>query len=153
MGRVRTMTRKEMIQEIVNEVCPEVTLIFNNEDDSYYEYATDTISIDPNPQDDDGFLRHLIEAHECAFALDYPLVLWTILHEIGHYFTLDEFDLEDDMETRILCATISFEVARDNPLIQNMYYDLHSEWVATEWAINFISQHRHACDELVALLD
>lgn len=141
------MTKEKILTELVNTICPEVTLIFNHEDDSYYEYVTDIISVDPEPQADDGFLRHLAEVHKCGFAYDYPLILWTILHEVGHYYTLEDVICDDEIETRVLCATVPLEVARDNERIRNMYYNLPSEWEATEWAIDFIAENTAFCKE------
>lgn len=147
------MTKEEILTNFVNEVAPEITLTFNNEDDSYYEYTHDIICVDVNPMEDDGFLRHLAEVHECEFTYEYPLLFWTILHELGHYYTLEDIDdLEDEINTRILCATVPIEVAYANPNIQNMYYNLPSEWYATEWAIEFISNNREACTELAEQL-
>lgn len=144
-------TKEKILTNFAEAICPEITLIFNNEDDSYYQFIENIISVDPNPKDDDGFLRHLAKVHKCDFAYDYPLILWTILHEIGHHFTLDDV-IEDDIEARILCAMIPIEVARNNEQVQDIYYNLTSEWVATEWAIDFIATNREMCNELATLL-
>jgi hypothetical protein len=64
-------------------------------------------------------------------------MLWTLLHELGHYFTLDVWETEEEEETRLMCSLISEEEAQSNTAIQDRYFDLSREWEATEWAICF----------------
>lgn len=89
--------------------------------------------------EDGGFMRHLREVHNCAIADFYSLSLWTILHEIGHHYTIDY--AEDDLIARSICAVIPLDVAAANPDLQDLYFNIESEWEATEWAIDWINSH------------
>ena len=142
------MTRYEILEKLTYDIAPEIVLIFNDNDDGYYEYETDIINIDAFPKDDMGFLRHLEEVHKCKFAKDFPFVLWTLLHELGHYFTLDDIDTDEDLFTRVLCSIVSKSVADEVPNVQDLYYNIPSEWVATEWAIEFITDNWELCTEI-----
>ena len=89
---------------------------------------------------DCGFMRHLREVHKYADADQYCFALWTLLHEIGHYYTIDY--VEDDLWTRTFCGLFSCEEASKDSELQDMYFNIKSEWEATEWAIKWISSHK-----------
>lgn len=140
------------ITEFVAKVCPDLCVEFNREDDAFYDYTEELISIDPNTPntDDDGFIRHIVEKHHFSQGYNYPMLLWTILHEIGHHETEDLVeDYSAEFEVRTMCAMVSQEVARSNTHLQDMYYDLESEWLATEWAIQFVQTHADLCREFI----
>lgn len=142
------MTKYEILTKLTYDIAPEITLIFNDEDDGYYEYEMDIINIDVSPKNDGGFLRHLRKVHKCEYTDDFPLVLWTLLHELGHYFTLDDIDTDEDLATRVLCSIVSSEVADRHEEVQDLYYNIPSEWVATEWAIDYIADNWELCTEI-----
>lgn len=87
--------------------------------------------------DDCGFLRHLYESHKCDFTNEYSIILWAILHEIGHCITQVE-DNDADIEKRLLlqCTNDAHSVE-----IQDLYFNLSSEYAATEWAIQWITEN------------
>ena len=105
----------------------------------WYDNEREVINVDLTDFNDMGFMRHLHEVHKCEFAYEYSLTLWSILHEIGHYYTLD--DIEDDEDDRIALMLTTSEIA-DNEKVQDRYFNMPSEWVATEWAINFIKHNK-----------
>lgn len=120
-------------------VCPQVSVeITKNE--SCYDHTTETIYINPDEIDEYGFMRHVREVHDCDFADDISYCVWAILHEIGHYHTLDDCE-EDDLLARSFCM-----ICPNNIETQNLYFGLEAEWEATEWAINYVSDHRTLCN-------
>ena len=142
------MTRYEILTKLTHDIDPELVLIFNDVDDAYYAYELGAISIDPYSTYDAGFLEHLREVHKCEYTDDFPLVLWSLLHEIGHHFTLDDIDTDEDLQARVLCSMVSNEVADRVTDVRNLYYNLPSEWVATEWAIDYIADNWELCTEI-----
>lgn len=118
-------------------VCSEIKIRFSN-NGSYFDFDSDCIYLDPT-ENDCGFLRHLAQVHRCNFTNDYPLIVWSILHEIGHYYTLPFCD--DDYELRLFLTICDPSIIE----IQDLYFNLESEWEATEWAINFINEHSKLC--------
>lgn len=70
----------------------------------------------------------------------YSLALWTLLHEIGHYNTVDY--AEDDLIARAICGLASREEALKDLKLQDIYFNIENEWEATEWAIEWINSHK-----------
>ena len=85
-----------------------------------------------------GFLRHLEEKHHFSKPARYSSRLWSILHEVGHYYNQD---IERDELTAAQCALVPVEEAIKSPKIQDLYYDLEDEFAATEWACDCINNH------------
>lgn len=138
---------KNNIRKFVKSIDEELSVTFICGVGCYFETATNTINIDYTETDDCGFMRHLKEIHKCDFAYDYSLILWTILHEIGHYET--EWELlenDDEAELRFWLSLTSKEKANDI-IIQNKYYNLTAEWCATEWAIEWIEENRELAEQ------
>ena len=108
----------------------------------YYSHKKKTVNIDLTDSEDMGFMRHLSKVHKCSFANEYPVLLWSILHEVGHYFTFDEDTLDDETDERIVLSAIDNKKLMRSVAIQNRYFNLESEWLATEWAINFVANNR-----------
>ena len=80
-------------------------------------------------------------AHECQFVDDIDPLMWTLLHEIGHFETAEIVDPEDDLANRALFAITSKEQARGDKELQDLYFSMDSEWQATEWAIDWVANH------------
>lgn len=117
-------------------IAPKVKFSFNNDDPSYYNSDTDSINIcvEENCEDFLAHVRQYHDFHETQLA--QPLV-WIMLHEIGHHYTLVEDDEEDSLR---MILKMAFEVEETDRKIA--YYNLPNEWKATEWAINYIKKHR-----------
>ena len=91
---------------------------------------------------DMGFLRHMRECH--YWEPQFGLMIYSLLHELGHYYMQDCID-EDEMETRAYCSLLPFEYVMQRPDIQDLYFNLESEFEATEWAIEYSVNHRKFC--------
>lgn len=114
------------------------------EDSFSYDTEEERVLLGIVPEDDCGFLRHMREYHEHGeLADEFSLTLWSILHEIGHYHTIDY--AEEDLATRALCAAIPKEVAEKNPSIQDLYFNMDDEFLATDWAVDFAYNHFRLC--------
>ena len=125
--------KKFIIWLFIKSIVPKMKVIFTNEE-SAFEWSTDTIYLNLN-ENCDGFMRHLKKEH-CPLAFsnhggfylsmyDFKKVIWQVLHEIGHYFTLDFIEENEDEQTeRAICALINKETAENNEKIQDMYFNL-----------------------------
>lgn len=113
----------------------------------YYDEPTETVNVDlTDIENDYGFIRNLKEAHKCRFVDRYSHLLWAILHEIGHYYTLEDYIYdENEAGARLALACLTSEMVED-PNIQDQYYAIPSEWGATEWAIEFARHNRSICE-------
>ena len=114
-------------------------------DESAFEWSTDTVYLNIN-ENCDGFLRHLRNSHHVHDYWKLNKIIWQILHEIGHYYTLDfiEEDEDEEME-RAICALIDKETAESNEKIQDIYFNLEKEWQATEWTKEYARNHFNKC--------
>lgn len=133
---------KIIIILFIKSINPKIKIVFTNEESSF-EWSTDTIYLNLN-ENCDGFLRHLKNSHHVLDYWKLNKMIWQVLHEIGHYYTLD-FIEEDEQAERALCALIDKETAENNEEIQNIYFNLEKEWEATEWAIRYAKQHFTKC--------
>lgn len=70
--------------------------------------------------ENDGRAFFLNFVERFPYALRYSFFLLCLLHEVGHLETENEMD--DDT------------AARNKPMTSADYYDLHNEFIATEWA-------------------
>lgn len=115
-----------------------------------FEWETNTIYYN-KAQDpfDVGFIRHLKEKHYFENPEQYAIPLWSLLHELGHYFYPDE---EEDLVSKTICALLPYELAVESKTLQDMYYDSPDEYAATEWAIDWIVTHPKLASLFSALL-
>lgn len=74
------------------------------------------------------------------FAKHYSFFLLCLLHEIGHLET--EWDMDDDTDIRN-----NIHVSTDD------YFNLHNEYIATEWAGEWLQENPSAADAIQAQLD
>ena len=144
-------TFEKIVTLFVKDRDDELSIVFTDEGNEY-DYVQSCIYFNPHDLEDCGFLRHLREVHGFTDCDKYSLLLWTLLHEIGHHFTIDYCE-EDEMETRMLCAMCSKEEAEKSTHIQDLYFNLESEWEATEWAIEFVSTNPILCETLSKKLE
>lgn len=115
-----------------------------------FDYEEDIIYYDPKPDPfDKCFMRHVKEKHLFPIGDRYSFRLWSILHELGHYFNPDE---EEDEFGKALCAITPKEIALESKEIQDLYYDSPDEIAATAWAIEWIEQHPKLSSLFSALL-
>lgn len=141
--------KKFIIWLLIKSIVPKMKVKFV-EDGSSFEYETNTIYLDLN-ENCDGFMRHLHRVHfgnyESMFGFhlglyDIKKTVWQVLHEIGHYFTLDIADEDEDEQIeRAICSLIDRDTAENNEQIMNMYFNLDKEYQATEWAIDYANYH------------
>lgn len=137
--------KKFLIWLFIKSIVPKMKIVFTPNEGSSFEWSTDTIYLDVN-ENCDGFMRHLKNVHGIRGADNFNIIIWQILHEIGHYFTLDFIDEDEDEQTeRAICALIDEETANNSEAIQDLYFNLEAEWQATEWAIDYIKIHFIKC--------
>ena len=134
---------KFFIWLFIKSIVPKLKVKFTDEGSSF-EQSTNTLYLTFN-EENFGFMRHLKKVHGVQGADSFDVMIWTILHEIGHYFTID-YCTEDETITRIMCSLMDKETVQQSEDIQDMYFNLESEWEATEWAIDYIIKHQAKCE-------
>lgn len=120
-------------------IAPKVKFSFNDDDHSYYNTDLDSINVSiKDAEDSEDFLAHVRQYHDFHETQFVQPLVWVMLHEIGHYYTVVEDDDEDRLRTLLSLAFDTIDKADRRVL----YYNLPNEWEATEWAINYIKKHR-----------
>ena len=123
-------------------VAPELKVKFDEDDFTCFDFEEEAIIIGKDfDAYDFGFMRHLRQKHKMTDADKFSIRLWTILHEIGHYETEDECE-SDEFLVRAALGTMDREDVVSSPMLQDCYFNLESEWKATEWAIEWVRSHR-----------
>lgn len=108
------------------------------------DYEKNIIRLNLRDTEDYGFMRHLHEVH--GFKLSDTLIspmMWTILHEIGHFATIYDIppqDYDEAISTKMLLTLYGEEIKTDTTL-QDKYFNTITEWEATEWAIKWVKSH------------
>lgn len=130
---------------IVRATAPD--LFVEQSDENSYEYAEDLVRLNLRDDEDYGFMRHLREVHGYDNAEISPM-LWTILHEIGHAETCDDYsdrEYEKGLKVKMNLACLPLEQVHTDPQLQDLYFNTAEEWYATEWAIDFVKKHLKKC--------
>lgn len=104
---------------------------------------------------DFSMLEKLVK--ELGYKGNANIITIAFLHELGHHFTINEFDtLEDESDNEQ--RTLLYDwIDSDNETLVNigleLYYRLPQEKRATEWAIEFATKHPIKTKRLEKALD
>ena len=122
-------------------------LFVEQADENSFEYAESLIRLNLRDENDGGFMRHLREVHGYDNEKISPM-LWTILHEVGHNETEDEYtdkEYADGLQVKMRLACLPLEWVYADPDLQDAYFNTTEEWLATEWAIDYVKSHPRKC--------
>lgn len=137
------MTKEEVIFDFISEITEgECTTVFKNNHGSYYDIRRNEINVNADQATDpaaSSFFRHLHDFHKVEDITIVEAITWTILHEVGHFFNQDEIMHPTDED--LMAQTEIHLAITINRYIQDLYYNTTAEWVATEWAIDFIKNN------------
>jgi hypothetical protein len=131
-------------KNFINFYFPDFDLRVRQSRENSADYEKNIIRLNLRDSEDYGFMRHLHEVH--GFKLSDTLIspmMWTILHEVGHFATIDEIppqDYDEAISTKTL-LTLYGEEIKTNPTLQDRYFNTATEWEATEWAIEWVKSH------------
>ena len=132
------------VKRIIKMLAPDVKVTNNINKRTTFDFSKNVVNIGYDfDKDEYGFAYHLKNTHKCKFAYNISYQLWAILHELGHYYA--NAGIEDEEQARFVrsvCAMLGDEVVKKDRNIQAMYFNLPSEWAATEWAIDFIRKNK-----------
>lgn len=143
MSKSETELRK-CVRGLVYDIDPDLRVTFKHIGNEYNS-DNDSINIDLTDDNDMGFMRHLREVHKCKLADKYGLLLWTVLHEIGHHFTFEDCDTDWDVVEKL--EDVTPEEISSSKELQDLYYGTEEEWKATKWAIRYARLRSSLCQE------
>lgn len=82
------------------------------------------------------------------------IFVFSVLHELGHFFTIDNFtdeEMEKDTEAKELIEEGLTKLRRKSKKYNEVYcayFDLPTEYTATEWAVNWILDNKKEANKL-----
>lgn len=82
------------------------------------------------------------------------IFLLSLLHELGHHFTLSNFsDIEIRKEHKRKRKIEAELTKTDSNEAFLKYFDLPIEKTATEWAINYYKENKKSCDDFYSIFE
>lgn len=112
----------------------ELTVVLGEE--FVYIYAESTVIFGTGnlPEEQKLFCDHIKETYGLDISQKEDYELFSLLHEIGHHFTMD--DLEDeDAENELLMRNL-IHCIDDVTIANETYFNLPSEVMANDWAFD-----------------
>lgn len=122
-------------------------LDFNFGEDTHIDHDDEIIYINCNDNVDMVF-NHIINSHRRYEFLDYEPIIMVVLHEIGHYMIFDNLAEKDFDEYALINLGIDLIIDENNKYqltteeLNRPYFDTTIEWNATEWALDYIKEHK-----------
>ena len=122
-------------------------LDFNFGEDTHIDHDDEIIYINCNDNVDMVF-NHIINSHRRYEFLDYEPIIMVVLHEIGHYMIFDNLTENDFNEYALINLGIDLIIDENNKYqltteeLNRPYFDTTIEWNATEWALDYIKEHK-----------
>ena len=116
-------------------------------DDFSYDPETRTVYFTPFTCSVDDFHRQWISDFFDFTVTERNYFLFSLLHEIGHHYTMESLT-DEDLEYEILCRqALKFSDESDNRK-NEAYFSLPSEIIATQWAIDFMKDYPRWCKKM-----
>ena len=140
------MNKKELVRQFVNMIDESIDLVYG--DDFYVDIPEEeiTYTFKSYPETDELFSRFVKE----TFHEEINVFLISLLHEVGHIMTYSE---EMHQERAFLYYALQLDYNPDEEEEFNMaYFNIPSEYAATEWGVNFYRNNREMCDNFIAEL-
>lgn len=122
-------------------------LDFNFNEDTHIDHDDGIIYINCNDNVNMVF-NHIINYHKRYEFLDYEPIIMVVLHEIGHYMVFDNLTENDFEEYALINLGIDLIIDENNKYkltteeLNRPYFDTTIEWNATEWALDYIKEHK-----------
>lgn len=128
----------DTINLFVKSIDPEYSACFA--EDFMADLDTDTVewALTYVESGGEAFYNHFVKRF--PFAAQYSFFLLCLLHEVGHLET--EWDMDDDTDFR-----------NNAHVTTEDYFNLHNEYIATQWAGEWLEDNPEAAKALQAVLD
>lgn len=140
------MLDTSMIDKVLNDFLEPFEATAEMGDTFCYCFGSSTINYTLVEEPEEKyFLNHVF-----SLAPDlkgYNGFLISFLHELGHHYTLDELSEDEVNESLDTKRRINNEYTDGRIDLQEEYFNLPDEVVATNWAIEYIRNNRKKIDE------
>ena len=131
--KINTRPLDKVVAKLIKKICGNGVRVAMGTDFCFYYPCRIEYSILVSERMDNLFLEYA-KAH--GLKVNCGVFVLSLLHEVGHYFTIDEVDDMEYLKAQDIKAELT-----DSDEDCKIYFDLADERVATEWAINYINSH------------
>ena len=138
----------ELVTNFIHSILPDVEVIYE-ENEFWVDIENEVINIGINPDPIGDKLIQEFVLNEFGVLMNPFLI--GVLHEIYHIITYDEeISKEDKKFYALLSINYNPMRVREYSMI---YFNLCSEYRATEGAVNYYLTHKEYCDEFLRSLN
>ena len=127
------MDYMERLETLLQKVLDDTFLTLEFDEDFSYDVVNEVVLIPRNPYVElhSEFVEPFLDSVRRlgGSTSTYCVYYWSLMHEVGHFYTIDDIE-EDDSDLRELCCALGVES-------MEMYVNLPMERVATEWAVQW----------------
>lgn len=134
---------KVICYTFIKSITPTTKVYFKKNEGSYYSHDNEiNIQLDFRKEDVANFTEHLYTQHKCKVAYKIHPYIWKMLHEIGHFYTI-EYCEEDPWALFIIeIENTNCKTKEEKKEIDFVYYNMPVEYAATDWAANFVKNNK-----------
>lgn len=138
----------EVVTNFIHSILPNVEVIYE-ENEFWVDIENEVINIGMNPDPVGDKLIQEFVLNEFGVSMNPFLI--GVLHEVYHIITYDEeISKEDKIFYELLIMNYDYMKVKEYSLI---YFNLPSEYRATEGAVNYYLTHKEYCDEFLRSLN
>lgn len=127
------MNYMERLETLLQKVFDDMLLMLEFDEDFSYDVVNEVVLIPRNPCAElhSEFVEPFLDSVRRlgGSTNTYCTYYWSLMHEVGHFYTIDDIE-EDDSDLRKLCCALGVES-------MEMYVNLPMERAATEWAVQW----------------
>jgi len=125
----------------IKSITPTTKVYFKKNEGSYYSNDNEiNIQLDFRKENVANFTEHLYTQHKCKVAYKIHPYIWKMLHEIGHFYTIEY--CETDPLALFIIANADCKTKEEEKEVDFVYYNMPVEYAATDWAANFVKNNK-----------
>lgn len=145
---LKARLKKLYIKRFIEELVPDVKVVFTSESWYYKDDELDKaiISINLDSEDTDKLFNEFTNK---AFNIEINYLLASILHEVGHYYTFNDFDKFTKEMVLNIAETELYNGKLSLKDVQYIYFNTTLEYNATKWAMDYYKANEKKCKDFL----
>lgn len=125
----------------IKSITPTTKVCFKKDVGSYYSDDNEiNIQLDFRKENVANFTEHLYTQHKCKVAYKIHPYIWKMLHEIGHFYTIEY--CETDPLALLIIESADCKTEKEKKDVDFFYYNMPVEYAATDWAANYVKNNK-----------
>ena len=151
------MKRINQLIKIVKDLT-DYELKFTFDDDTHIDHDDEIIYVNCH-NDVNMVFNHIANCHHRYEFTEYEPIVMVVLHEVGHYMIFDDLTDTDFEEYALINLGLDLIFDDNNKYgfnaeeLNRPYFDTTIEWNVTEWALDYIKDHKKELKDWKISLD